>query len=104
MRPLLLSFFFLLSLLSLFAQDPDFNAFKIPVRNDTAKKIGKDDDNTYRKVLNQEFSNLATGQSKVSVGPYAAIDVVDAVLSFNASHIFKNGSVLNAKASGAVAD
>src|SRR4051812_30231250 len=58
----------------------------------------------YKKVLNQQFTNLITGQSKNSIGNFGALDLKEAEVSFAGNAIFNNGSVLGLKASGAVSD
>jgi hypothetical protein len=59
---------------------------------------------TFKKVLNQQFSNLITGQSKNSIGNFASLDLKEPEVSFAGNSIFKNGSVLSTKASGGVTD
>ena len=58
----------------------------------------------FKKVLNQQFSNLVTGQSKNSIGNFAALDLKENKVSFAGSSIFNSGSVLSVTASGAVSD
>lgn len=58
----------------------------------------------FKKILNRQFSNLLTGQTKNSIGNYASIDLKEPEVSFSGSSIFKNGSVLTIKASGGITD
>lgn len=69
-------------------------------------------DPIFKRVLNQQFTNLITGQSKTSIGNFAAIDLKDAEVSFAGSSILKSkekskskhNSVLTIKASGGISD
>jgi hypothetical protein len=58
----------------------------------------------FKKVLNRQFTNLITGQSKNSIGNYASLDLKETEVSFSGNTIFNGGSVLGIKASGAVTD
>jgi hypothetical protein len=58
----------------------------------------------FRRLLNQQFTNLITGQSKNSIGNFASLDVKEGEFSFSGSSIFPNYSALTVKASGAITD
>jgi hypothetical protein len=58
----------------------------------------------FKKVLNQQFSNLITGQSQNSIGNFASLDLKESEVSFAGNSIFKDGSLLSVKASGAITD
>lgn len=58
----------------------------------------------FRKLLNQQFSSLITGQSKNSIGNFASLDLKEPEVSFAGNSIFNNGSVLTIKASGGITD
>ena len=66
--------------------------------------------NVFRRVLNQQFTNLITGQTKNSIGNFAAFDIKDAEVSFagncliNSKTEGKKISVLTVKASGGITD
>lgn len=70
--------------------------------------LGKDvdylDSSTFRSVLNQQFTGLVTGQSKNSIGNFASLDIKEPSVSFGASTILKNSSVLTVSASGGISD
>ncbi|MES2328715.1 MAG: hypothetical protein V4539_03865 [Bacteroidota bacterium] len=61
-------------------------------------------DKVFKKTINQQFSNLVTGQSKTSIGNFASIDLREAEVSFAGSRIFDSGRVMTIKTSGAVSD
>lgn len=89
MKQIFLSLFFFVLIQSAFGQ--------------VGEKIGLDP-KTFKKTLNQQFSNLITGLSTNSIGNFASVDLKDAEVSFGGSSIFKNGSVLTIKAAGGVTD
>ncbi|MBF4487716.1 hypothetical protein [Flavobacterium sp. CSZ] len=57
-----------------------------------------------KKLVNKEFGNLISGNSKTNIGNYASLDLKDAEVSFNGNIIFNNGSILGIKAKGALTD
>ncbi|HVI45391.1 MAG TPA: hypothetical protein VM802_10990 [Chitinophaga sp.] len=58
----------------------------------------------FKAVLNQQFTNLITGQPQSTVGNAAAFDIKDARVSFSGIGIFKNNSILRIAGSAAVTD
>src|SRR5437762_3569648 len=57
-----------------------------------------------KKILNQQFSNLITGQTKNSIGNFASIDLTKAEVAFAGNLIFADASVLTIKANGSISD
>jgi hypothetical protein len=57
-----------------------------------------------KKLVNKEFGNLISGNSKTNIGNFASIDIKEAEVKFNGNVIFNNGSILGIKAKGAVTD
>lgn len=57
-----------------------------------------------KKLVNREFGNLISSNSKTNIGNYAALDLKEAEVNFNGNIVFKNGSILGIKAKGAVTD
>ena len=58
----------------------------------------------FKRVLNQQFTNLITGKSKNSIGNFASLNLKESEVSFSGCTIFPNNSVLTVKVSGAVSD
>lgn len=58
----------------------------------------------FKKILNQQFSSLVSGQSKNSLGSFADVNIADAQVTFAGSVITKNGSVFSVAGSGGVSD
>lgn len=58
----------------------------------------------FAKVLNQQFSNLVTGQSSTSIGNFASVTPTDARIDFAGNFITSKGSVFTMKASGKATD
>lgn len=65
-----------------------------------------DKDRLYsRKLINQQFTNIVTGSTKSSIGNSASLDLTKSPqVSFAASSVFKNGSVLGFKIEGGTSD
>ncbi len=78
----------------------DFDAYRV---NNGAVVVG-DNRSMFKKLLNQQFSNLITGQTKNSIGNFASLDLTDGKVDFAGNIISNKGSVFTAKASGAVSD
>jgi hypothetical protein len=68
-----------------------------------SRQIGEEPD-MFRKVLNQQFGSLITGQSKNLLGNFASVDITNPAVAFAANAISKNGSVFSMKASGGISD
>lgn len=62
------------------------------------------DSKTFKKVLNEQFSNIVTGQSKNTLGNFASIDLKDGEISFSGIAISKKGRIFGLKGSGGVND
>lgn len=115
MRPVILLILYSLLDLSLAAQPIDmtnrdtvFKYFHVnfqPFEINTNQKraIGEDPD-MFRRVINQQFGSLITGQSKNLLGNFASVDITDPTVAFAANVISKNGSIFSIKATGGVTD
>lgn len=55
-----------------------------------------------KKIVNQQFGNLISQDSKTNIGNFASLDLKKAEVNFNGNVFFNNGSVLGIKAKGAV--
>lgn len=62
------------------------------------------DTKTFKKVINEQFSNIVTGQSKTTIGNFASLDLKETEVSFAGSAITDKGLVFGLKASGGVSD
>lgn len=62
------------------------------------------DKKTFRRVINEQFSNLITGQTKTSIGNFASLDLKESEVSFAGNTITKAGHVFGLVASGGVSD
>lgn len=80
----------------------DYSQFSID-ETTNSRKIGSNP-NMFRRVLNQQFSNLITGQSNTKIGNFASLDLTDPSVSFAGNIISKNGSVFSMKVNGSVSD
>lgn len=97
---ILLSFLFVSKSYAQHNFDVNFKEYRFS--NDSIK-IGSNK-NLMKKLLNQQFSGLITGQTKNSIGNFASLDPTDASVSFAGNRIFNNGSVLTVKTKGGVSD
>jgi hypothetical protein len=59
---------------------------------------------TFHKMLNNQFTSIISGSDKNTIGNFGAIDIKDAKLSLNVSHINKKYSILSLNANAAVSD
>lgn len=84
----------------LFSQPINFSAYKM----NNGKRIDSSQ-TAFKKILNQQFSSLITGQSKNAFGSFAAVDLGASEVSFAGSHVFKkDGTVFTVKANGGISD
>lgn len=84
----------------LIAQPVDFRVYRI--ENGTRKDSGA---NAFKKIINQQFSSLVTGQGKNMFGSFGAVDINAGEVAFAGSHVSRStGSVLNVKGSGGISD
>ena len=58
------------------------------------------DRTVYRRLLNEQFSRLASPQNANSVGNFGAYDAKDGEITFAGSTVLENGNVVALKASG----
>lgn len=58
----------------------------------------------YKKLINKEFANLISPQSKNILGNFASIDFEKSEINFAGNYIFENGSILGIKANGSSSD
>ncbi|QBA20837.1 hypothetical protein EU348_06410 [Chryseobacterium indologenes] len=58
----------------------------------------------FKKIVNKEFNSVMNSSGKTTIGNYAAADINDGRLVFNATKNFKNGDMLSVNASGSVTD
>ena len=99
MRRILIVFLFLFPLF-IHSQPINFDDYRI----ENGKKADSSA-NVFRKILNQQFSSLVTGQSKNMFGSFGAVDINAGEVSFAGSHVSKKtGSVFNVKGSGGISD
>lgn len=70
----------------------------------TYNKSAGVDKKTFKKIVNDQFSALVTGQSKTGVGNFASLDLSKSEVSFSANLISGQGNVFGLKASGGVND
>jgi hypothetical protein len=59
---------------------------------------------TFHKILNNQFTTIITGSDKNTIGNFGAIDIKDAKLSLNASHVNKKSRILSFNANASVSD
>ncbi|WP_343690476.1 hypothetical protein [Chitinophaga sp.] len=78
----------------------NFDAFKVD--NDGHKKLN--DENSFKRLINEQFSALITGSTKNSLGNFASVDLADASVSLAGNLIAKNGSIFTVKANGGTTD
>ncbi len=62
------------------------------------------DDLTFKKIVNNQFINIITGQTKNTIGNFGSIDFKDASATLNASKITKNSNVFSINVNAAVND
>lgn len=70
---------------------------------DSSMLIGKDPV-TIRNLYNTTFSGIVTGQAFSSVGNFASVEINEPKVSFAASIVFKNASVLAINGKGGISD
>lgn len=59
---------------------------------------------TFKKIVNNQFINLITGQTRNTIGNFGSIDFKDATAALNASKITKNSNVFSINVNAAVSD
>lgn len=62
------------------------------------------DDTAFKRILNQQFTNIVTGQNRTTLANFAALDLKEPEVTFAGSFVNNKGYVLGVKASGGVKD
>ncbi|MBL7810235.1 MAG: hypothetical protein JNN28_20605 [Saprospiraceae bacterium] len=57
-----------------------------------------------RQALNEQFSEIVTGQPGAGAGNYASLDLKDPAVTFSVNHLSKEGHIFGIKATGGVSD
>jgi hypothetical protein len=73
------------------------------IKYDSSQANGLND-RDFKKILNRQFTNLISGQSRNSVGNYASVDTKLGSATISNCLILNNGSVVNVIFSGAASD
>ncbi len=67
-------------------------------------KLTELSDKEYSKLLNNQFSQIVTGQNNNSLGNFASVDFVESTVEFAPSIFFSNGNIIVAEIKAGISD